>query len=93
MNIGALLLYLAFPGIFLGVASVTPGKVYFLKGVCIALAYFSLVLLDGMICVPGPMGIPGKDSSPFGLVFLVVSVWAFILVGHGGNSGKKDHPE
>jgi hypothetical protein len=97
MDVGALMLYLAFPGIFLGVASVTPGRINLLKAVCIALAYLSLILLDGMIStsntlgMAGVSGMAGKDTSPFGLAVLFVSLWAFIVVGRSGKSGNEDN--
>ena len=91
MNVSILFLYLVFPAIFLGVATLAPGKISLLKGVCIALAYFSLILLDGAICGANPAGmaadtISGKDTSPFGLAFVIISIWAFALVGLGGKS-------
>lgn len=96
MNVSTLFLYLVFPAIFLGVATAAPGKISLLKGVCIALAYFSLLFLDGVICAAGPVivtadAMPGKDTSPFGLVFLIISVWAFVLVGSGHKAGKEDN--
>jgi hypothetical protein len=97
MNVGTLLLYLVFPAIFLGVATLTPGKIPVLRLVCIALAYFSLAFLDSSICAataPAIMtadAVPGKDTSPFGVAFLIVSVWAFALVGAGDKTRKEDN--
>jgi hypothetical protein len=99
VNVNALILYLAFPVIFLTVASVVPGKVTLLKAVCISLAYLSLVLLNGLIGDANPAlatgngALDGKDTSPFGLIFIGVSLWAFALVCHSEKSGKEDHPQ
>jgi hypothetical protein len=70
-----------------------------MKGVCIALAYFSLILMDTAIysgnamvtAAAGPGGIINKDTSPFGLIFLGISLWGFVLVSHGtGKAEQKD---
>lgn len=96
MNVGILFLYLVFPAIFLGVATMTRGKITLLKGVCIALAYFSLLFLDSSLCAAGPAAmtadaVSGKDTSPFGLVFVIISIWAFALVGLGDTRSKEDN--
>jgi hypothetical protein len=86
MNIGNLILYVAFPAIFLIVASANP-KNLVMKGVCIALAYFSILYLDDSMSL-GTMagmadgaGMAGKSTSPFGIAVLFISLWAFVLVG------------
>lgn len=77
---------IAFPAIFLIVATLNHRNLV-MKGVCIVLAYFSLILLNGGM---GPGMIEGS-CSPFGLFLLGVSLWGFVLVGSGtGKSGDKD---
>ena len=89
MNAGTLFLYIVLPAIFLVVATGNPGNMR-IKGVCIALAYLSLILLDGWMCITNPVGSTAdKNSSPFGLVFLLISLWAFALVGFGDPHGRK----
>jgi hypothetical protein len=98
MNASALFIYVGFPVIFLTVATANPRNLL-MKAVCIALAYFSLVLMDNCIyggntlgeatAVPG--GIVGKDSSPFGLIFLGISLWGYVLISYGaGRTEGKD---
>jgi hypothetical protein len=83
MNAGTLFLYIALPAIFLVVATGNPENRR-VKGVCIALAYLSLIFLDGWICISNPAASTAdKNNSPFGLVFLLISLWAFALVGFG----------
>lgn len=63
-----------------------------MKGVCIALAYFSLILLNGGIDA-GP-GMMAKSSSPFGLFLLGISLWGFVLIGSGaGKNRNKDNSQ
>jgi len=68
-----------------------------MKGICITMAYLSLILLDGWICAGNAMSSasPGyvaidKNSSPFGLVFIVISLWSFALVGFLGDGKSKE---
>jgi hypothetical protein len=94
MNTSSLLAYVGFPAIFLIVATANPRNLV-MKCVCIVLAYFSLILLDGGANAGNILGMAteesiGKDSSPFGLVFLAISVWGFVLVG---SSINKKHEE
>jgi hypothetical protein len=77
---------IAFPAIFLIVASLN-NKNAIMKGVCIVLAYFSLILLNGGMG-PGD-GIVGKSSSPFGLFLLIISLWGFVLIGSGIDRNHK----
>lgn len=89
MNAGTLFFYIALPAIFLVVATGNPENMR-VKGVCIALAYLSLIFLDGWMCIANPVASAAdKNTSPFGLVFILVSVWAFALVGFGGPHGRK----
>lgn len=88
MNAGTLILYIALPAMFLVVATGNPenGRV---KGVCIALAYLSLIVLDGWMCLANPAALPAdKNRSPFGLVFILISLWAFALVGFGDSKSR-----
>jgi hypothetical protein len=83
MNAGTLFLYIVLPAIFLVVATGNRENMR-VKGVCIALAYLSLIVLDGWMCITNPAAsIADKNSSPFGLVFILISLWAFALVGFG----------
>lgn len=91
MNVGILLLYLVFPAIFLGVATLTPGKMTWLKGVCIALAYFSLVFLDNVLGSPDPDAILRPDGSSFGMVFMIITIWSVALLGFGDTRSKEDN--
>lgn len=89
MNAGTLFLYIVLPAIFLVVATGNPENMR-VKGVCIALAYLSLIILDGWMCIASPAVSPtGKNSSPFGLVFILISLWAFALVGFGDPHGHE----
>jgi hypothetical protein len=98
MNVSALFIYIGFPAVFLTVATANP-KNLLMKAVCIGLAYLSLVLMDNCLyggntlgeatAVPG--GIMGKDSSPFGLIFLGISLWGYVLISYGtGKTETKD---
>jgi hypothetical protein len=81
---------IAFPAIFLIVATLNPRNIV-MKGVCIVLAYFSLILLnDGMDAGQGMMA---KSSSPFGLFLLGISIWGFVLVGSGNSKSRKDNSQ
>lgn len=89
MNAGTLFLYIVLPAIFLVVATGNPENLR-VRGVCIALAYLSLIVLDGWICITSPAAsIADKNSSPFGLVFIVISLWAFALVGFGDPKSRE----
>jgi hypothetical protein len=89
MNAGTLILYIALPAIFLVVATGNPENMR-VKGVCIALAYLSLICLDGWMCITNPaVSIADKNSSPFGLVFILISLWAFALVGFGDPKSRE----
>jgi len=86
---------IVFPAIFLIVATLNPRNII-IKGVCIALAYFALILLNGgMYAAPAANdGFIDKSSSPFGLLLLGISLWGFVLVGSGaGKTGKKDNSQ
>ena len=98
MSASALFIYIGFPVVFLTVATAHPRN-FLIKGVCIALAYFSLIFLDNVIYgsnamftfASGPEGIDDKGSSPFGLVFLGISLWGYTLACYGlGKTEKKD---
>ena len=89
MNAGTLFLYIALPAIFLVVATGNPQNMR-IKGVCIALAYLSLIFLDGWMCITNPVTpAADKNTSPFGLVFILISLWAFALLGFGDPHGRK----
>ena len=96
MNASAFILYVAIPAMFLIAATLNPASMV-MKGICITLSYLSLFLLDGWVCAAnagqggamGAFGVIGKDSSPFGLVFLIISVWSFALVGLGDTKSKE----
>lgn len=89
MNAGTLFLYIVLPGIFLVVATGNPERKR-VKGVCIALAYLSLIVLDGWMCVANPIASQAdKNNSPFGLVFILISLWAFALVGFGDRQSRE----
>jgi hypothetical protein len=92
MNLGDLLMYVAFPAIFLIVATASPGNMA-IKIVCIALAYFSLVLLDGSVSIGdaglGTGALGDKSTSPFGLAVMATSLWAFVLIGYEADKGRK----
>jgi hypothetical protein len=99
MSTSALFIYIGFPVIFLTVATAHPRN-FLIKGVCIVLAYFSLIFLDNVIYgsnavfafVSAPDGINDKSTSPFGLVFLGISLWGYTLAGYGlGKPTKKDN--
>jgi hypothetical protein len=97
MTVNALFAYVAFPAIFLAVATLNPRNMA-IKSVCIVLAYFSVVLLDGSVFGSTTIGtaagdgIMGKNTSPFGLVCLGISLWGFVLIGSGtGQSQEKDN--
>ena len=86
---------IVFSAIFLIVATLNPRNII-IKGVCIVLAYFSVILLNGGIyAAPGANdGMIDKSSSPFGLLLLGVSLWGFVLVGSGaGKPGNKDNSQ
>jgi hypothetical protein len=90
MNAGTLFLYIILPAIFLVVATGNQENAR-VKGVCIALAYLSLILLDGWMCIGNPsVSTVDKNNSPFGLVFLLISVWAFVLVGFGDPRSREE---
>lgn len=90
MNAGTLILYIVLPAIFLVVATGNPENAR-VKGVCIALAYLSLILLDGWLCVANPVvSAVDKNDSPFGLVFILISLWAFALLGFGDPRGREE---
>jgi len=81
VNASTLFLYIGLPAIFLVVATGSAENMR-VKGVCITLAYLSLIVLDGWMCLANPVASPAdKNSSPFGLVFILISLWAFALVG------------
>jgi hypothetical protein len=89
MNAGTLFLYIVLPAIFLVVATGNPENLR-VKGVCIALAYLSLIVLDGWMCIANPaVSSTDKNSSPFGLVFILISLWSFVLVGFGDPQGRE----
>lgn len=92
MSPGDLLMYVAFPAIFLIVATANPGNLT-IKIVCIVLAYFSLIWLDGSISIGGASLATGvmadKNTSPFGLGVMFTSLWAFILVGYEADKSRK----
>jgi hypothetical protein len=97
MNVGNLIWYVAFPAIFLIVATANPRNLA-MKGVCIALAYFSIIYLDDSMCLGNVAGIAdgagmaGKSTSPFGIAVLFISLWAFVLVGSRTDKREeKDH--
>ena len=95
MSMNNLLMNIGFPAIFLIVATTNPRNLL-MKAICIALAYFSLILLDGGTVMgsfmgmgtPGGDDILGKDSSPFGLIFLGISLWGYVLISYG--AGKRE---
>ena len=78
---------IAFPAIFLMVATLNPRN-RVMKGVCIVLAYFSLILLNGGMDAGRDM--VDKSSSPFGLFLLAISLWGFVLVGSGANKDREE---
>ena len=90
MNASALFIYVGFPMIFLIVATAHPRNLL-MMGVCIALAYLSLILIDNSIyganamsaVVSGAEVIKDKGASPFGLVFLIISLWGYTLACYG----------
>jgi hypothetical protein len=89
MNANELIEYVIFPAIFLVVATVHPGNLI-MKIVCVALAYYSLVLVDGWMFgndVNAASGLMGKSTSPFGLVFLAISLWGYMLIA--STAGKR----
>lgn len=89
MNAGILILYIAVPAMFLVAATGNPENMR-VKGVCIALAYLSLIILDGWVCLSNPVASPAdKNGSPFGLVFVLISLWAFALVGLGDRQNRE----
>ena len=89
MNAGTFFLYIALPALFLVVATGNPENMR-IRGVCIALAYLSLIFLDGWMCFANPViSTADKNGSPFGLVFILISLWAFALVGFGDPHGRK----
>jgi hypothetical protein len=98
MNASALFIYVGFPVVFLIVATANPRNLL-MKAVCIALAYFSLILMDNCIYggnalgpAAGPGGIIDKNTSPFGLIFLGISLWGYVLISHGtGKTEGKDN--
>jgi hypothetical protein len=91
MNAGTLVLYIVLPAIFLLVATGNPENMR-VKGICIALAYLSLIILDGWVCLASPIALASdKNASPFGLVFILISLWAFVLVGLGDPHGRERH--
>jgi hypothetical protein len=88
----ALVGQIVFPAIFLIVAALNPRNMM-IKGVCIILAYFSVIFLNGGMSV-APVADGITNTSPFGLLLLVISLWGFILVGSGtGKTGKKDNSQ
>jgi hypothetical protein len=97
MNASALFIYVGLPMIFLIVATANPRNLL-MKGVCIALAYFSLILINNSIYSSNAVGtaaagigeILGKDSSPFGLVFLAISLWGYVLVSYGTRKSPEE---
>jgi hypothetical protein len=98
MNASALFIYVGFPVVFLTVATANPRNLL-MKAVCIALAYLSLILMDNCIfggnalgtAVAGPSGIIDKGTSPFGLIFLGISLWGYVLISYGaGKTERKD---
>jgi hypothetical protein len=96
MNLSDLLIYVAFPAIFLIVATANPGNMA-MKIVCIALAYFSLVWLDGSVSL-GDAGLgtgvmADKNTSPFGLAVMATSLWAFVLIGYEADKRRKKDSE
>jgi len=101
MSASALFTYIGFPVIFLIVATAHPRN-FLIKGVCIVLAYFSLIFLDNVIYgsnamfafASGPDRIEDKGTSPFGLVFLGISLWSYTLACYGlGKTGKKNNEQ
>jgi hypothetical protein len=98
MSASALFIYVGFPMIFLIVATANPRNLV-MKAACIVLAYISLILMDNCIygsnamgtTTAGPGGIIGKDTSPFGLIFLGISLWGYVLISYGtGKTEGKD---
>ena len=90
MNAGTLFLYIVLPAIFLVVGTGNQENAR-VKGVCIALAYLSLILLDGWMCIANSsVSTVDKNNSPFGLVFLLISVWSFVLVGFGDPRSREE---
>jgi len=102
MSLGTLFEFVAFPAIFLIVATVNPRNLP-MKVVCIALAYYSLVLADGWVCMGNTVGtatrqnalIMGKDSSPYSLVCrlvcLAITLWGFVLVVSSAGKSEKEN--
>jgi hypothetical protein len=76
---------IAFPAIFLIVATLNHRNLV-MKGVCIVLAYFSLILLNGGM--DAGQGMMAKSSSPFGLFLLGISLWGFVLIGSGTDKNR-----
>ena len=88
MNATDLIDYVIFPAIFLVVATVHPGNLV-MKIICILLAYFSLILVDGWMSVGNDAagGLVSRSTSPFGLVFLAISLWGYTLIA--STAGKR----
>jgi hypothetical protein len=83
---------IVFPAIFLIVATLNPRNLI-MKGVCIILAYLSVIFLNGGIYA-APVANEGitENTSPFGLLVLGISLWGFLLVASGaGEAGKNDN--
>lgn len=78
---------IAFPAIFLIVGTLNHRNLA-MKGVCIVLAYFSLILLNGGM--NAGQGMIDKSSSPFGIFLLGISLWGFVLVGSGARKSEKE---
>jgi len=92
MNASTLLFYVVFPAIFLIVGSLNTRHMA-IKVVCIVLAYFSLILGDGSAMhAPAVWNgvVINKDTSPFGLVCLAISLWGFVLVGSGAGKAEEE---
>jgi hypothetical protein len=85
---------IVFPAIFLIVATLNPRDMI-IKGVCIILAYISVISLDGgMYAAPVAHDGIMENTSPFGLILLGISLWGFVLVGSGaGKARKKDNSQ
>jgi hypothetical protein len=85
---------IVFPAIFLIVATLNPRNMI-IKSVCIILAYYSVITLNGgMYAVPVANDGIMKNTSPFGLILLGISLWGFVLMGSGaGKARQKDNSQ
>jgi hypothetical protein len=80
---------IVFPAIFLIVATLNPRNMI-MKGVCIILAYFTVISLQGGIYA-APVADNGmmENTSPFGLLLLGISLWGFVLMGSGAIKARE----